>query len=127
MALSTTQLQFFRNELTTRMNSLRAEIEKATNEMLEDDATYTDSVDQASAETERSLHVHMKNRDRGTVAQLRDALRRIEEGTFGLCVQCDELISESRLRAFPMTTLCIDCKQEIEAEENRFSNRGFHH
>ena len=67
--------------------------------------------------------MRIKNHDRQTLTQIDAAIRRLETGAFGLCENCDEPIAEARLRAFPFTTLCIDCKAEIESEESRFSNR----
>ena len=84
---------------------------------------YTDAIDQASADTDKSFAMQMKNRERDTLWQIDGALKRIEEGNFGECERCDEPISEARIRAFPFTTLCIDCKAELESEEQRFPGR----
>jgi DnaK suppressor protein len=66
----------------------------------------------------------MKNRDRDVLWQIDEALKRIDEGSFGECERCDEPISEARLKANPSTTLCIDCKAELESEEHRFLGRA---
>jgi DnaK suppressor protein len=49
--------------------------------------------------------------------KIREALNRIETGEFGICECCEEPIGEARLRARPVTTLCIDCKTEQERKE----------
>ena len=51
------------------------------------------------------------------INKIRQALERIKDGTFGLCESCDEMIGAERLRARPVTTLCIDCKTEQERKE----------
>jgi DnaK suppressor protein len=49
--------------------------------------------------------------------KIREAIERIDEGAFGICESCEEEISEARLRARPVTTLCIECKTEQERQE----------
>jgi DnaK suppressor protein len=89
----------------------------------QDEVTYTDAVDQASAETDKSLNLHMKNRERNALWQINEALKRLDRGAFGECERCGESISEGRIEAFPFTTLCIDCKAELESEEQRYPGR----
>lgn len=122
-SLSKPKLEKFRLELVTKRDSLATELLKATTEFIEDDSAYADSVDQAAAEVDKSLQLQMKNRERGILQQIDEALRRIEAGTFGVCSRCSEAISEARLRASLLTNLCIECKGEIENEDNRFANR----
>jgi DnaK suppressor protein len=78
---------------------------------------HADPTDRASHETDRSFTLRMRDRDRRLIAKIEDALKRIEEGTFGTCNECGESISEARLKARPVTTLCIDCKEEAELRE----------
>jgi DnaK suppressor protein len=123
MALRKEKLEFFKKELNKRRDTLAHEIRVATEEMINDDETYADSVDQASVDSDRAVSVHIKNREREILSQIDLALRRMEEGIFGECERCGEDISEARIKAFPFTTLCIDCKAEIESEENRYPGR----
>ena len=96
----------------------------ATAEIVNDQTAYTDAIDQASADIDKSFAMQMKNRERETLIQIDVALRRIEAGDFGECERCSEAISEARIKAFPLTTLCIDCKAELESEEQRFPGRN---
>src|SRR3954454_20368792 len=123
MALRKEKIEFFKKELNRRRDTLAQEVRQATADMINDDETYADSVDQASADTDRAVSVHIKNREREVLVQIDQALRRMEEGIFGECERCGEDISEARIKAFPFTTLCIDCKAEIESEENRYPGR----
>lgn len=76
-----------------------------------------DMYDMASFETERLYEYALKDRERRTVLELIDALKRIDEGIYGICEDCGKSISEKRLQATPATTLCIECKAETEKRE----------
>jgi DnaK suppressor protein len=123
MALRKEKIEGFRRDLFARREEIASELRRATAQFIGDDALYTDVIDQASADMDKSLAMQMKNRERDTLWQIDSALKRIEEGNFGACERCDEPISEARIRAFPFTTLCIDCKAELESEEQRFPGR----
>jgi DnaK suppressor protein len=76
-----------------------------------------DPTDQASLETDRSRALRLRDRDRRLIGKIQQALERLEAGTFGICDSCGGPISPARLRARPVTTLCIDCKREAEHQE----------
>ena len=76
-----------------------------------------DMYDLASFETERLYEYALKDRERRTVLELIDALKRIDEGIYGICEDCGKSISEKRLQAAPAATLCIECKAETEKRE----------
>lgn len=73
-----------------------------------------DEVDHATADTEASVQLRLRNREVMNLKQLEDALLRIEEGTFGECVNCGEDIEVRRLEARPTATLCVACQEEEE-------------
>jgi DnaK suppressor protein len=123
MALRKEKIEGFRRDLFARREALVSDLRKATADFISDDVMYTDSVDQASADTDKAFAMQMKNRERDTLWQIDEALKRIEDGHYGDCERCDEPISEARMKAFPFTTLCIDCKAELESEEQRFPGR----
>ena len=123
MALRKEKLESFRKQLLVRRDALHHGLRVATAQFINDDTVHTDSIDQASAEIDKSFAMQMKNRERDTLLQIDEALRRIDAGEFGECERCGEAISEARIRAFPFTTLCIDCKAELESEEHRFPGR----
>ncbi|OFZ54078.1 MAG: hypothetical protein A2428_04485 [Bdellovibrionales bacterium RIFOXYC1_FULL_54_43] len=123
MTIRKEKLETYKKQLLERRETLASELRQKTASMIEDDVVYSDSVDQASAETDKALAVQMKNRDQGILIQIDAALRRIDAGSFGECQECGESISEARLQAFPFTTLCIDCKAALESEEHRFPGK----
>jgi DnaK suppressor protein len=124
MALRKEKIEGYRRDLFARRETMASELRQATAEFISDDTTYNDSLDQAAADVDRSFTLQMKNRERDTLWQIDEALERIEAGTFGLCERCEEEISEARIKVFPFTTLCIDCKAELESEEHRFPGRA---
>ena len=124
MGLRKEKLENFRKVLLERREFLAADLEKATEKMIDEEPFFADSVDQAAADTDRGLIVQMKNRERYGLEEIDLALNRIENGTFGICESCSEQISEARMKASPATTLCIDCKAELESEQNRFPGRA---
>ena len=76
-----------------------------------------DPTDRASLEANRNFTLRLRDRDRKLVAKIKEAMKRIENGTFGICDGCGGKIEEKRLIARPVTTLCIDCKTVAEEEE----------
>jgi DnaK suppressor protein len=61
--------------------------------------------------------LRIRDREAKLIRKIREALGRLEQGPFGICEECGEEIPHRRLRARPVTTLCIECKEEQEAEE----------
>lgn len=76
-----------------------------------------DLSDQASAEIDQNFIIRLKEREQKLLKKIDDALDRIVDGTFGVCESCGGEISLQRLKARPVTTLCISCKTEQEKEE----------
>jgi DnaK suppressor protein len=61
--------------------------------------------------------LRIRDRERTLIGKIREALERIEDGTYGICEECGEEITAERLKARPVTTLCIECKKRQETEE----------
>jgi len=120
MTLSKEKVETFRKQLMARRDTIIEGLRLATEELIQDEVSYSDTVDLASSEIDKSLTVQMKNRERTTLWQINVALKRLESGAYGECERCDESISEGRMEAFPFTTFCIDCKAELESEEQRY-------
>lgn len=77
-----------------------------------------DEVDQATTDVEQSMRMRLRNRETLYLKKLEEALRRIEEGSFGECDECGEDIELRRLEARPTATLCVGCKEEQERQES---------
>jgi DnaK suppressor protein len=108
------------------LSSERASLIKKANKTLTEEATLDvnelpDEIDQASAEYNQSFIFRLRDREKYYLSKIDRALKKIDEGTFGICESCDEPISTKRLEARPVTTLCIRCKEEQEMEERSYA------
>jgi DnaK suppressor protein len=123
MSLRKEKLSTVQNVLLQRREVLAGGLRRSTHDLIEEEVLYSDSIDQAAADTDRTFAVLLKNREHTTMLQIDAALKRIEAGEFGDCERCGDEISEARLQVFPFTTLCIDCKSEAESEQRRAPGR----
>ena len=80
-----------------------------------------DEVDLASSESEQSMSLRLRDRERVLLRKIEKALKKIEEGTYGTCDTCSEEIGIKRLEARPVTDLCIRCKEEQEKMERTYA------
>jgi DnaK suppressor protein len=73
-----------------------------------------DALDQTQFAAERDLTVSLLNRDSRMFRRVRDALQRIEDGTYGICLACEDSISPKRLLALPWAKLCLSCQERSD-------------
>jgi len=119
------KLIYFKGLHEGKKHTLLEEAEKAVNGMgQERSEDFPDPTDRASLESDRNFQLRIKDRERKLIQKIKEALDRIEDGTFGTCESCGKPISEKRLMARPMTTQCIDCKTEDEQKERLERLRG---
>ncbi|BCA80725.1 RNA polymerase-binding protein DksA [Desulfuromonas sp. AOP6] len=111
------KLEEFRQILQNQLDDLLREAGKTVSEMTDEKTNFPDPTDRASLESDRNFELRIRDRERKLILKIREAIERIEDGTFGVCESCEEEIGEARLRARPVTTLCIDCKTEQERQE----------
>ncbi len=112
-------LEEMRQELESQRADLINRSRIARSDLREREATPGDSIDESTDEQGTSTEMHLKDRERNLLAQINDAVRRIDNGTYGYCEECEEPIGKGRLRARPMTTLCIEDKEEKEQAQRR--------
>lgn len=115
-------LDFFHEYLTDMLNEIQEQGQATIEDMSEDSAAYADPADRASHESEQAFTLRLRDRERKLLKKIREALTRIEDGSYGSCEECGEDISIPRLKARPVTTLCINCKSKQE-EEERLSHK----
>lgn len=115
--LSKKSQEHFKTLLNERLEELLTEANRTVSGMTDDRESFPDPTDRATLESERNFTLRIRDRERKLIVKIKEALERLEQGVFGLCDQCGEDISEQRLRARPVTTLCIKCKQAQENEE----------
>ena len=75
-----------------------------------------DALDQTQSAAQRDLAVSLLNRGAKTYRSVESALRRIEDGTYGVCLSCDEPISAKRLHAVPWAEFCLTCQARLDAQ-----------
>ena len=108
------KLQHFKKILTEQLEALQDKSSKNRVTTLAESEQISDFTDQATLESDIDMNIHIKERDSKLIIKIKKALERIEEGTYGVCDECEEEISEKRLEARPVTTVCINCKREQE-------------
>ena len=111
------QREYFRQKL---MN-WRSQLLRVTGETLvslqEESLAEPDMADRATLETDRSLELRTRDRQRKLISKIDSALRRIDEGTYGYCEETDNPISLRRLEARPIATLSIEAQEQHERME----------
>jgi DnaK suppressor protein len=114
------QRDYFRRKLL----SWREEILRGSNETLrqlkEEESRVADMSDWASFETERNFQLRARDRERKLLSKINEALRRIEEGTYGFCEETQEPIGLRRLEARPIATLSIEAQERHERREKTY-------
>jgi DnaK suppressor protein len=114
------QREYFRRKLI----SWRDEILRGSNETLrqlkEEESRVADMSDWASFETERNFQLRARDRERKLLSKIDEALRRIEEGTYGFCEETQEPIGLRRLEARPIATLSIEAQERHERREKTY-------
>jgi DnaK suppressor protein len=113
------QLKLFQRLLMVRRQELLDEAERTVGGMTDSKENFPDPTDRASLESNRNAMLRIRDRERKLINKIDDALKRITDGSYGLCESCSGPIGLDRLKARPVTTLCIDCKSAQEAQERR--------
>lgn len=115
-------IDFFRQLLIDMLQDINRKSEETIEDMTGTMEVYADPSDRATAESDRSFTLRLRDRDRKLIKKIHEAMERLEDGCYGVCEECGEDIGVPRLKARPVTTLCIRCKSLQEDEENL---RGF--
>lgn len=111
-------LDFFRSLLQARRQEILDETDRAVGTMNGNERiNYADPADRAALESDRNFLLRLRDRDRKLLGKIDEALARIEDGSYGRCEECGGQIGSERLKARPVTTLCIECKESQEARE----------
>jgi DnaK suppressor protein len=110
-------LEYFKELLTKRMEDLLSQADTTVTDMNTPKGNFPDPADRATYESDRNFELRIRDREYKLIKKVRNALDRIENGTFGICEKCGEDISVKRLQARPVTTQCIECKTKEELLE----------
>lgn len=112
-------LEYFRNLLTNMLEEAQKKGDTTLEELSGTSEFLADPADRATAESDRAFTLRIRDRERRLIKKVKEALQRIDDGTYGICEECGEEISLSRLKARPVTRLCINCKANQEEEESQ--------
>jgi len=113
------QLKHFETLLKNWKASLMEEVDRTVHHMQDDAANFPDPNDRATQESEFSLELRTRDRERKLIKKIDEALDAIESGDYGYCETCGVEIGIRRLEARPTATLCIDCKTLDEIREKQ--------
>lgn len=117
--MSAPQLAFFRERLLAEERALLDAARETTHHLQENDST-ADWTDRASAEEEHTLELRVRDRERKLLKKIREALKRVEDGSYGWCEETGEPIGIPRLLARPTATLCLDAQERREQRKRQF-------
>ncbi|HUI19306.1 MAG TPA: RNA polymerase-binding protein DksA [Alphaproteobacteria bacterium] len=111
------QREYFRQKLQRWRDELLRDSSLTLAHLQQESLSEPDIADRASLETDRSLELRTRDRERKLIAKIDEALRRIEEGTYGYCEETAEPISLRRLEARPIATLSVEAQERHERLE----------
>ena len=115
------QVEYFRQKLLDWKKSLLAQSQDTLEELRQGGLNQPDELDRASMDTDQALDLRTKDRARKLISKINDALKRIEDGTYGYCEETGEPIGVERLEARPVATLSIEAQERHERMEKTYS------
>ena len=110
-------LKQFKHILKDELHNLLNQEEDTRSILMESTRVLPDLIDQAVLDSQVDFKLRIRGRQKMLIRKIQQALERIEDGTFGICEECGEDIPIKRMKARPVTTLCILCKSRLEARE----------
>ena len=111
------QKEFFRRKLNDWRDEIISETKETLNNLQYESSNFADLADRASSETDRSLELRSRDRQRKLISKIEAALRRIQEGSYRYCEETGEPISLKRLDARPIATLSVEAQERHERRE----------
>jgi RNA polymerase-binding transcription factor len=121
--MSKEQLEHFRTILSTWKQDLMQEVDRTMLHMKDEAANFPDPNDRATQESEFSLELRTRDRERKLIRKIDEALKRIEDGSYGYCLETGEPIGVKRLEARPVATLSVEAQERRERREKQFGDR----
>jgi len=111
-------LEYFRKLLASMLEEAQQKGDSTLEELTDSNEVFADPADRATAESDRSFTLRIRDRERRLIRKIQAALQRIDDGSYGICDDCGEEIGVPRLKARPVTKLCINCKSKQEEDEH---------
>ena len=120
--MSREQLDHFRQILESWKRDLMVEVDRTVSHMKDEAANFPDPNDRATQEEEFSLELRTRDRERKLIRKIEEALKRIEDGSYGYCLETGEEIGIKRLEARPVATLSIEAQERRERREKQYGD-----
>jgi DnaK suppressor protein len=117
------QSEHFRNILNGWKRDLMEEVDRTVSHMKDEAANFPDPNDRATQEEEFSLELRTRDRERKLIRKIDEALKRVEDGSYGYCLETGEEIGVKRLEARPVATLTIEAQERRERRERQYGDR----
>ena len=111
------QLEYFKQKLNAWKEDILRESRETLSHLQKETENHPDLADRASSETDRALELRTRDRQRKLISKIDEALRRIEDNSYGYCEETGEPISIRRLDARPIATLSIEAQERHERRE----------
>lgn len=121
--MSKEQLEHFRRILDTWKRDLMQEVDRTVLHMKDEAANFPDPNDRATQESEFSLELRTRDRERKLIRKIEEAIKRIDDGSYGYCHETGEEIGIKRLEARPVATLCVEAQERRERREKQYGDR----
>ncbi len=115
--MSERQLEYFRRKLLVWKDEIRRESRETVAHLQAETENHPDLADRATSETDRSLELRTRDRQRKLISKIDEALRRIDDGSYGYCEETGEPIGLARLDARPIATLSLEAQERHERRE----------
>lgn len=110
-------IDHYKTLLTNQLEELLSQADDTVTGMTNQKENFPDPTDRAALEADRNFMLRIRDRESKLIKKIKQALERIESNTFGICEKCGEEISKERIKARPVTAMCIECKTKEEALE----------
>jgi len=117
--MNSRQLAYFRHMLEEMKRELSQDIDRTVHTMQDEATIFADPNDRASQESDMSLELRNRDRERKLIKKIDETILRIDAGEYGYCDSCGVEIGLKRLEVRPTATLCIDCKTLDELRERQ--------
>lgn len=118
------QVEYFRQKLLAWKKSLLNQSQDTLEDLRQGGLNQPDDIDRASMETDKALDLRTKDRARKLISKINDALKRIEDGTYGYCEETGKPIGLERLEARPVATLSIEAQERHERMEKTYDDEA---
>ncbi|GAB6268203.1 MAG: hypothetical protein STSR0002_09440 [Smithella sp.] len=112
-----------RNYLVQKMEALRTSANDTIIKLKISDDKFADPFDQAAVEASKEVDLNCLDKDWHLLLDIKETIMRIDSGLFGICDHCGCQISQKRLKAAPMSKLCVMCQEEVESRHNKQKHR----